>query len=139
MPEHALLLEKIIAGLILLAEAQNEVTKPFSLCHFWPAPRPIDLLKFFQGGGYQSCCFNLSVIYSHVKISLACSSKINFARRIFNNLVSASWQRTGFFQNYSQGKEKPYSHFNILRTYPCALGLCIFKAGVVEKEFCFSA
>lgn len=63
VPEHALLLEKIITGLILLVEAQNEVTKPFSLCHFWPAPRPIDYLKYFQEGGYQSFCFNLFVIF----------------------------------------------------------------------------
>lgn len=41
VPEHALLLEKITPGWMLLAEAQNEVTELF-LCHFWPAPKPID-------------------------------------------------------------------------------------------------
>lgn len=60
VPEHALLLEKIIAGLILLAEAQNEVTKPFS------SRLPQDLLitrNAFKKGDYQSCSFNLSAIF----------------------------------------------------------------------------
>jgi len=45
------------------AEAQNEVTKPFSLSHFWPAPRPAVYSKYLKGRGYQNSCSNLSVIF----------------------------------------------------------------------------
>lgn len=41
------LLEKITPGLMLLAEAQNEVSELF-LCHFWPAPKPIDAWNTFK-------------------------------------------------------------------------------------------
>lgn len=47
VPEHALLLEKITPGLMLLAEAQNEVIELF-LCHFWPAPKPVDTWNTFK-------------------------------------------------------------------------------------------
>lgn len=47
VPEHTLLLEKITPGLMLVAEAQNEVLKHF-LCHFWPTPKSIDTWNIFK-------------------------------------------------------------------------------------------
>lgn len=58
VPEHALLLEHITPGWVLL-EVQNEVRGIF----FWPAPSPIDHFQYSQEVDYQSCWFNPSVTF----------------------------------------------------------------------------
>lgn len=58
VPEHALLLEHITLGWMVL-EVQNEVGGFF----FWPAPSPIDHFQYSQEVHYQSCCFTPSVAF----------------------------------------------------------------------------